>query len=194
MQHPHQNWIKEYYIAIYKFIAPRVRSKEDAQELTQEVFGAASRKKGDLQDDTKIASWLYSIARNKIIDYYRAGRPETPTAADQLDSVAIHQIEPAEAPIPNSDVAHCLHAILDFMPPKYAAAMRLTDIEGHTFQEAATLMKISVPGAKSRSQRGRVMLREMIEECCTLEFDSYGSISDSCHKSHTCRFCPHDSA
>jgi RNA polymerase sigma-70 factor (ECF subfamily) len=48
----------------------------------------------------------------------------------------------------------------------------LVDLEGVAHKDAARMLGLSVPGAKSRVQRGRRKLRGMFDECCRLEFDA----------------------
>jgi RNA polymerase sigma-70 factor (ECF subfamily) len=48
----------------------------------------------------------------------------------------------------------------------------LVDLEGVAHKEAASMLGISIPGVKSRVQRGRAKLREMFDQCCQLELDA----------------------
>jgi RNA polymerase sigma-70 factor (ECF subfamily) len=62
------------------------------------------------------------------------------------------------------------------LPEPYREAVQLTELEGLTQQELATRLGISLSGAKSRVQRGRAMLKDMLLECCRFEFDRRGGI------------------
>lgn len=53
----------------------------------------------------------------------------------------------------------------------YRDAIMLAELEGLTHQEAANRLGISVPGMKSRVQRGRQQLRKLLNECCLIELD-----------------------
>ena len=177
--------MQSHYRDILAFVVRRVKSREDAEDLTQEIFAAAYAKADQLSESAKRRAWLYKIARNRIIDYYRHhGRlPELVEADDSL------ALPPQASAVADSDVAHCLNAILNFMPQKYSRAVRLADIEEATMAEISDQLRLSVAGAKSRVQRGRAMLAELLNECLDLEADAYGDISASCHKAHDYRFC-----
>lgn len=60
-----------YFKKIYRFIFFRVSHKEVAEDLAEDVFLKAYLKISSISDDNAFAGWLYQIARNKVIDYYR---------------------------------------------------------------------------------------------------------------------------
>jgi hypothetical protein len=60
----------------------------------------------------------------------------------------------------------------------YREAVTLVVLEGMTMREAAEAMAISVSGMKSRVQRGRAQLRELLEACCAIAVDARGKVTD----------------
>ena len=62
--------------------------------------------------------------------------------------------------------------MLNRLTREYREAIRLVDLEGLTHQKAATQLGLSVPGMKSRVQRGRQQLRKLLDDCCLIELDS----------------------
>jgi RNA polymerase sigma-70 factor (ECF subfamily) len=64
------------------------------------------------------------------------------------------------------------------LPERYRQALILTEFEGHSQREMAEQLGLSYSGAKSRVQRGRVMLKQQLVDCCHFEFDRRGSIID----------------
>ncbi len=68
--------------------------------------------------------------------------------------------------------------MIDRLPPTYRDAILLSEINGRTQKEVARIHGISLSGAKSRVQRGRAMLKEMVLNCCQLEFDRNGQVVD----------------
>ncbi len=60
-----------YFEKIYRFIYYRVSHKEIAEDLAEDVFLKAFSKLSSVQDNDSFEGWLYQIARNKVIDYYR---------------------------------------------------------------------------------------------------------------------------
>jgi RNA polymerase sigma-70 factor (ECF subfamily) len=60
----------------------------------------------------------------------------------------------------------------------YRQAVQLSEIEGLPQQEVADRLGLSLSGAKSRIQRGRLMLKDELERCCRFEFDRRGNVMD----------------
>ena len=72
-----------YFKKIYKFIYYRVSHKEVAEDLAEDVFIKAFGKIHGVNEENAFEGWLYQIARNIVIDYYREKRP----------SVSLEEIE-----------------------------------------------------------------------------------------------------
>jgi RNA polymerase sigma-70 factor (ECF subfamily) len=60
----------------------------------------------------------------------------------------------------------------------YRTAIQLTSLQGLTEADAATRVGVSVSGMKSRVQRGRERLRQMLVRCCSIDVDVRGGVSD----------------
>jgi RNA polymerase sigma-70 factor (ECF subfamily) len=154
-----------------QFIRARVNDPAAADDIRQDVFVKIQRRLGSLRDFSKLESWLYHIARNAIIDHYRARR-ETTEIAESL---------PADAPGHDADVEGLKAAfrrMIDNLPEPYREAIALTEFHGLTQQQLAERAGISLSGAKSRVQRGRAMLKADLEACCRFEFDRRGRVMD----------------
>jgi RNA polymerase sigma-70 factor (ECF subfamily) len=63
---------KEYYSRLFSFINSRVNNSEDAKDILSEVFLKISSNIDKLNSNEKLTSWIYTITRNTIIDYYRS--------------------------------------------------------------------------------------------------------------------------
>lgn len=67
-----------YQPKIYRFVLIKVGRREDAEDLTHQVFVNAWENIGGYKDlGFPFSSWLYRIARNQVVDFYRMKRPET---------------------------------------------------------------------------------------------------------------------
>lgn len=177
-----QVW-KEYHSKLYGFIMKRVGDPSLANDLLQEVFVKTYAKIGTLKSDQKIQSWMYQIARNTIIDYYRTHKPEI-EVPESLKS-------PADDPGDKSrrEISECLLPMIRNLPPHYREAVMMADIEGLTQKEVASKQKLSLSGSKSRIQRGRALLKDMLLECCRFEFDNRGDIIEYERKRKKCDYC-----
>ena len=137
----------------------------------------------DLQDSSKVEAWLYQITRNTIIDYYRVKKGET-TLPENFD-MPENTIENKTS----EELAACLNPMISNLPDKYKNALRLSEIEGKTQKEVSVIENISLSGAKSRVQRGRNLIKEMLEECCKITFDKYNTPIEYHPKNCDCNNC-----
>lgn len=152
-----------------RFIRSRVADAATAEDILQDVFVKIQRRLGRLQDPAKLQGWIYQIARHAIIDHYRT-RKETVDVPDTLPA------RPAEYDPEIEGLKASFRRMIDNLPGPYREALVLTEFEGLTQKELAERQGISLSGAKSRVQRARERLKQMLLECCTFAFDRRGSI------------------
>jgi RNA polymerase sigma-70 factor (ECF subfamily) len=173
------------------FIARRVRHPEDADDLLQEVFLRIHRSSGTLADADRLPAWLFQITRNVLIDHYRStaarhrhtgGQREGPEEEPPADAAGAIS-GAADAPSPGDDardeeeLATCLVPMLERLPEPYREAVRLTGLDGVPQVVAAERLGLSASGMKSRVQRGRRLLRDLVLRCCEVDFDRRGGVA-----------------
>lgn len=145
---------------------------EDAEDVRQEVLLKIFKGASHLDDETRFGPWVYSVARNAVIDRLRSRK----LPLSSLDDVP----EPPESDEPDArPLLTCVAPFVARLPSPYREAITLTDLRGLTQQEAAEMSDLSLSGMKSRVQRGRKMLRDMFEECCHLTVDARGRVIDA---------------
>ena len=166
------------------FIKKHIHNNQDADDILQNVFYKIQTNIGSLKDTEKLHSWVYAIAKNAIMDFYRAHKYD-----ELLDELPENLADYQEEINANEEIAECLKAMIQYLPEKYKSAIILTEFQNLTQKELSVKMGMSVSGAKSRVQRARVMLKEMLMGCCSFEFDHFGNIIDYQHKNKNCKFC-----
>lgn len=176
---------EEFSIPLKRYINKRVANEQDADDIFQEVFIKIYDNIGSLTNENKIHAWVYSITRNTITDYYRRNRNkiEITGLPESLESNS------EEEPSANVEIASCLRVMVDTLPETYKQAILLTEFQNMTQKELSQKIGISISGAKSRVQRGRKMLKEMLLGCCQLEMDRRGNVINYEHKSSECKYC-----
>ena len=166
-----QIW-KEYHAGLHNFIQSRVGDAATADDILQEVFLRIHTRIDSLKENSKIQSWIYQIARNAIIDHYRAHK-----SMEELPEM-LTTPEPEPGDQATREIATCIIPMVQSLPEHYRQAIMLSEIEGWTQKEVARKQGVSLSGAKSRIQRGRSMIKEMLLDCCRFEFDHQGSVID----------------
>jgi RNA polymerase sigma-70 factor (ECF subfamily) len=179
-----QNIWNEVQSGLRAFIAKRVADEASVEDLSQEVFLRMQRGLGGLKDHSRLLPWIYQIARHVIIDYYRArGRQAERPVGLVSDLETLH---PASLPLESSqgsgqlrmELAGCLRPMIERLSEDYRQAVTLVDLEGVAQHEVAARLGLSVSGMKSRVQRGRRQLRDMLEDCCVIALDRRRGVAD----------------
>ena len=152
------------------FVLKRVSDEQVAEDLVQETFIRIHKKLGDNGEIQRITPWVYQIARNLIIDHYRSKAKEAATIADDWEA------DSNENENMNEVVSGWLPFMISQLPDSYREAVELYELKGLTQQEIADQLDLSLSGAKSRVQRGRAKLKDLLFDCCTFEQDRRGNV------------------
>jgi RNA polymerase sigma-70 factor, ECF subfamily len=159
------------------YIGRRLPAQE-VDDVLQDVLLRIHKNIRYLSDDSRFGPWVYSVARNAVIDRLRKKQPAIAEAVD-LDTLA----DPKEAESEQA-LLNCVTPFVARLPEAYRHAITLVELEGLTQAEAATIAGVSLSGMKSRVQRGRRLLREMFEECCSLTIDARGRVIEAERHDH----------
>jgi len=174
---------REYHVRLRAFIRGKVFDDAAADDILQIVFLKMHAGLPTLKDRTKLKSWLYRIARNAVADYFRARQPIA-AIPEWLPQPETDSAEKAA-----QELSECLRPMIQLLPENYREAIVLSELQGLTQKEVAEAQGTSLSGAKSRVQRGRALLKNMMAECCRLEFDHGGRLSGYERKKSSCDFC-----
>jgi RNA polymerase sigma-70 factor (ECF subfamily) len=155
-----------------KFIFSRVHNDEDTDDIMQELYIKIHDNIGTLKDSVKIKSWIYKIAVNLVTDHFRLKEKERNKYAGK------ELYQPKESRKLMDIAIMDMIKFMNNLPDEYCEALCLTEIEGLSQKEYALKKGISYSAAKSRVQRARAMLRDLLMQCCHYSFDSYGTVID----------------
>lgn len=150
---------KEYYPIIFRYFYYRTKTKEDAEDLTGEVFvrvvNAIKSQKGNF------VAWLFRIAKNLLIDYYRKRAKLKETSLDQM----------AIEPLPGSykyerDTLHPedIKKMLNLLTDEQREVITLKFLEDYPNGEIAQIMNKSVGAVKALQFRALSALRDILKK------------------------------
>lgn len=156
---------------LYRFAARRV-PPADADDVVQEALLRIHRGLASVRAQGAIVGWMYQVTRNALADHLRAVRPTA-------------ELEDDDAPVPSepddtafAGLVRCVTPFVAMLPAHYREALELVELRGLTQVEAAARLGIAVSTMKSRVQRGRAQLRELLEACCAIDLDARGHVVD----------------
>lgn len=152
------------------FILSRVKSEHDTDDILHETFIRLHENIDKIKNES-VKSWLYKVAMNLIADHFR--RQQTEIKIRQSAPEVNFRVNASN--VMDTAIKDMI-SMMDNLPPEYCEALCLTEIEGISQKEYAERTGLSYSGAKSRVQRARLMLRDMLLNCCHYEFDHYGTV------------------
>ena len=167
------------------FFRARVRDPHRAEDLLQETFLRIHGGLEGLRAVDRLVPWVYRVARSVLADQARAGQP----AAYRVEALEDEPGAAADQPSNlNAVVAGWLPEMIAMLPAESREAVRLAEIDGRSQAQVAQELGLSLSGAKSRVQRGRAKLRELLLACCHLDLDRGGNVLDY-HRKKGCPGC-----
>jgi RNA polymerase sigma-70 factor (ECF subfamily) len=160
-----ENIVEEYGDFVYNLTYRILGNHADAEDATQDAFLAAYRNFHRFRGESKVSTWLYRIATNAALMKLRKDRnPRTLTQTGYDELQLTSPLEGPEKLALNSELRQHLEDGLELLPPNLKTAVVLRDVQGLSNEEAAEVLNISVSSMKARLHRGRVLLRQHLQE------------------------------
>ena len=153
------------------FIKRRVGNVADAEDILQDVFYQLVTSYSVTEPIEQLTSWLFTVARNKIIDWYRKKRPEPlPISAENPDE-PLNLADILYDPKQNPDEVYArslvwteLSDALDELPEEQRFVFVMHELQGKSFKEIAEVTGEPVNTLLSRKRYAVLFLRERLQE------------------------------
>ena len=146
---------REYRGKVFSYIRSRVSSYADAEDICSDVFEKVQLKI-DAYDETKArpGTWIYTITRNSVIDYYRRQKPSAELDEDLADEKGI------DDKLLNEENLSLLAASLKKLPEQLREIIVLRYYDNKPLTEVAKILGLSYGAVKLRHNNALEMLRE----------------------------------
>ena len=179
------------------FLRSKVATDQEAEDLLQEIFLRIHEGLDNLNHEERVQSWVFGITRRVLADYYRSKHrsreqrhPQpldeaSPARDSDHDNISSY---PGDHDV-HEEVLSWLIPMIDQLPEKYRVPLKMADVKGKTQQEVADHLGLSLSGAKSRVQRGRDKLGEVLAACCEVEFGNEGRAVSFRRRENDCGQC-----
>lgn len=154
---------------IYRFIYRMLHNDEVAEDLTQETFLRVFKRANTYKPGSNFSIWLYTIAKNLTFNRVRDEKRQPLGVADSVDEHGWDYATKDTGPDPlemsqREEIRRLVTWGVSQLPPKFKAAVVLRDIEGFEYEQIAKILRCPLGTVKSRVNRGRLRLRELIED------------------------------
>lgn len=149
-----------YNLRLFNFLARLSRRPDVAEDLLEETWVRVIEHAGRLRPDTRLAPWLFTVARNLYFSYCRTrALDDGLTASIGLWPLAMPHPSPYEATAAN-ELERRVETALASLPRVYREVLLLVWVEGLTPAEAALVCGIRADALRQRLSRGRALLAE----------------------------------
>ncbi len=155
---------------LFDFIRRRVRSEADAEDILQDVFYQLASNDSITEPIEQLTSWLFTVARNKIIDWYRKKKPESITVESSNDEERLVLADLLMDPRQDPDAVYGRSLLweefadaLDDLPDKQREVFVMHELEEKSFKEIAAITGEPVNTLLSRKRYAVLFLRDHLQ-------------------------------
>ena len=175
-------WL-EYKEALKAFLHSKVADHADVEDLLQQILIKTHHNLAKVREAGSIKAWLFQVANNAIIDFYRAkgrkaGHEEALVAEDLWYGEAEQDIK--------AELSHCIEPFIQRLPEAQAELLTQFDLLGESQKQYAEQHDIRYSTLKSRLQKARNELRGLFDQCCAMQLDAQGNLMDYDAKQNDC--------
>ncbi|MBB4825952.1 RNA polymerase sigma-70 factor (ECF subfamily) [Sporosarcina luteola] len=152
-----------HYMDVYRFVMCYSGNREDAEDLTQEVFIRLLRKLPSYDGRSSLRTWIFSIAKHTAIDHYRKNR------FSKVFKMSFFNLLPSNAKGPcalaeMNDTKTIVHEAISKLTPAYRTVLILRGINEFSIRETAAILKWSEAKVKVVYHRARKEIESQLNE------------------------------
>ncbi len=159
-----------YEKGVYNLAFRLVSDREDAMDITQDVFLKAYQALPRFRGDSRFSTWIYRVCVNASLDHLRKKQKMASYSLDEplsfKESSVTREIEDENEDVQGSVETRFLgQAVLSTLKdlnPAHRVIILLSDVQGYSYQEIADILGLSMGTVKSRLHRARNMVRKLL--------------------------------
>lgn len=162
--------ISEYGDRVHNTVLSIIQNKEDAEDLTQEVFVEVYNSISKFKGEARLFTWIYRIASTKSLDLLRKRKAKkrfafiTSIFSSEEGEMEISDFSHPGIIAENNERAKILFKAMNKLPENQRIAFTLCQIENLSYKEAAEVMKLSVSSVESLIFRAKGNLKKYLKD------------------------------
>lgn len=167
-----ETFYRQYRVPIYNLCARILGDREEARDVTQEVFIKAFAQLPQQDEDLKLRAWLYRVATNACFDVLRKRR-----RTNGGDGIAIEDVPAGRDGFQQAQDAALIEQSLGQMSQRYRTALVLKDLHGLGSEEIASVLEVSRPTADVLVHRARTSFKTVFAKLAGSEAPAPASLA-----------------
>jgi len=164
---------------VRRFIFSKAKNAMVTEDILQDTFIKVHTKLHTLKDRDKLKSWLFSVARYTLMDYFKTSK----------QAILVENVDLESEPIEIHTEQDCLRGIVKSLPKKYRDPLFLSDIKGLKQQAVADQLHLPLPTVKSQIQRARQQIAQGFMDCCGYVMNEEGHLVGELQDKADCKVC-----
>lgn len=157
--------VLRYERPVFQSVFAFLGNRQEAEDVTQDVFVTAFRKIASFEYRASFLTWLRRIAYNQCIDARRKTKSRRTIAVDfDLEPQQVSNSPSPESVAQNNELLRNVRSTIDALAEEQRSIIILRDIDGLDYAEIASLLDIPIGTVRSRLHRARCELRDMMEK------------------------------
>lgn len=148
-----------YYKQIFNYINGLVKDRSQAEDLTQDTLLKVFQSLKTVNEGRSLSPWIYRIARNTCIDYFRRKKPEYCLNEDV--AFAVPEADCPEHIVLERETRDKLKAALGMMTMEYRRVLLLREYDSMSYRDIASRLDLKESSVKTMLHRGRRKLQEL---------------------------------
>ncbi len=158
-------FVERYTDDVYRFVYHQVGGlAQDAEDIVQETFVAALNAIHRFRGDSKLRTWLFSIAAHKVADLFRRIKRKPEIVPLDMDTLLQTEGPHPEKVVERLEVGQRVRQALSQLPPHYSTALVLKYVDDMRVREIGKVMKRSEKSVESILVRARRLLSEILKD------------------------------
>ena len=158
--------VDKYRNLVWHMVLRMTNRQEDAEDICKEVFIRVFKQIDKFRGDSKLSTWIGSIAYNACVDQMRKSKREVISGADPILAINLAQsdVSPLLNSIDRNTMKKLVHRILEKMPLQYRTVITLFHLEEFSYREIEEITGMPEGTVKSYLSRGREIIRQKMTE------------------------------
>ena len=162
---------------VYNIVYRIVNHREEAEDITQEVFVKVYNGLRRFDQKSSFTTWLYRIATNSALDAFDKTKRQGKTTSsvrsghdgeDEIDALSLHEspVPGPEARAMQSELRECIHRVLHRLNHEERRVLLLRDFEDLSYDEIASIVEAKLSAVKMRIHRARLAFQQIFNQFC----------------------------
>ncbi len=164
---------------VYNFVFRMVKDDHLACDIVQEIFIKIYKNLEGFKGNAKLSTWIYKIATNAYLDYFRTAEHKKENVTKQLDDnldkakrlEEVKRVLSIDERVVKLEMNACIREFLDRLPDDYRAVIVLHDLQGIKNREVADILGCTLETVKIRLHRARNQFRTILASNCNFYRD-----------------------